>query len=512
MNTQSRIHNTITNAIVNVGGQIVTLVINFLTRIIFINAFGENYLGINGLFSNILSILSLAELGVGSAIIYSMYKPIAEKDYPRLSALMNYYKKLYHYIGGIVAAIGLLLVPFLKYLVNIETDIGNVTVYYLLYLMNTVSSYFLVYKTAILTADQKNYIIKVCNVVISLVQFVVLAFVALAYKNYYVYLALHIAFSILNNYICSKIAEKKYPFIIERYELGKEDKKSIWSSILAMFSYQVGNVILNNTDNILISVMISTVTVGFYSNYSMIIVAVATFMQLIFTSLQASIGNLAAEGNEEKQSQIFNVIQFASFWMTSFCCISFAVLFQDFITMLYTDHYLLDYSIVLICVFNFYVQFILYPIYCFRSTVGLFKQTKWIMLFTSATNLILSITLGKYIGLAGILFATGISRLVTNFWFEPIKLFKVYFKKSPKMYFIKQLFYCLFTMLMVFGMLMMGSLLNNINLFFRFFIKVAMCAVIPNTLYFVIFRKNENYKYIVNVFGGKFRGFLNRKA
>lgn len=505
MNTNSRTHNVIINALTNVGGQVLTILLSFLTRIVFIKAFGENYLGINGLFSNILSVLSLAELGVSSAIVYCMYKPIAKKNYQQLAALMNYYKKLYRIIGATVGIIGLIIIPFLDCLVNIEADIGNVTVYYLLYLLNTVSSYFLVYKTSILTADQKNYIIKICRVVIAAVQFVVLAIVALGFRNYTIYLALQIGFSILNNIICSHIAEKQYPFINDKVELPKEEKKSIWASILSMFSYQVGNVILNNTDNILISVIVNTVVVGFYSNYSMIVAAIATFLQLIFTSVQASIGNLAAGGNEEKQFKVFNSIQFASFWMTSFCCISFAALFQDCITLLYTDHYLLDYNVVLVCIFNFYIQFILYPIYCYRSTVGLFRQTRLVMLFTSGINLILSVVFGKLWGLFGILFATGISRILTNFWYEPIKLFSIYFRKPVVNYFIKQFLSFVMTGLMIVLTLTITSLLNEAPLLLRFICKIGICAVVPNAIYYLLFRKTESFCYLKDMVLGKIK-------
>lgn len=497
MNSRSRSQNALLNALANVTGQVITLIFSFLTRIVFIKAFGENYLGINGLFSNILSVLSLAELGVSSAIVYSMYKPIAEKDYYKLSALMTYYKKLYQNIGVFVAAIGLLVVPFLKYLVKVEADIGNVTVYYLLYLLNTVSSYFLVYKTSILIADQKSYIIKICTVFTVAIQFLVLTFAAMILRNYYIYLSLQIGFSIINNYICSRMAVKQYPFIKIKAELGEKEKKTIWTNILSMFSYQVGNVILNNTDNILTSVIVNTVVVGYYSNYSMVISSIATFLQLIFTSLQASIGNLVVTGDEEKQYDIFNIIQLLSFWATLFCCVSFAMLFQDCITILYTDHYLLDYRIVLICVFNFYIQFIMYPIYCYRSTIGLFKQTRWVMLFTSIINLILSIVFGQMWGLAGILIATGVSRLVSNFWYEPLKLYKVYFKKPVVEYYIQQLVYAVSTVIIVMMMAWISSYLKHLNLYLRFFIKVLACIFIPNSILLIKYKNNMYFQYLV---------------
>jgi len=496
LNTKSRTYNVLFNAVANIGGQILTLVFSFLTRIVFIHAFGESYLGINGLFTNILSVLSLAELGVSSTIVYCMYKPIVDKDYHRLTALMNYYKKLYRVIGTVVAVIGLILVPFLDKLVNLDVDIGNVTFYYLLYLLNTVSSYFLVYKTAILTADQKSYIIKICRVAITAVQFVVLAIVALVLKNFYAYLSLQIGFSILHNVICSRIAQKQYPFIADKAELEKSEKNKIWSNIFSMFSYQVGNVLLNNTDNILISILVNTVAVGFYSNYSMIVLSVGTFLQLLFSSIQASVGNLAAEGNETKQYQIFNVIQFMSFWTTSFCVVCFMVLFQDAITILYTDHYLLGYDIVTVCAINFYVQYILYPIYCYRSTVGLFRQTRWIMLFTSVINIVLSIVFGKIWGLFGILLATSISRIVTNFWYEPIKLFHIYFKQNAVQYFLKQFGAAAITIVLVIPMVCISRCMDGMDLYLRFITKIAMCIIIPNTVFFVLFRKTTEFRYL----------------
>ena len=164
--------------------------------------------------------------------------------------------------------------------------------------------------------------------------------------------------------------------------------------------------------------------------------------------------------------------------------------------MLYTDHYLLDYSVVLVCVFNFYVQFIMYPIYCYRSTVGLFKQTRWVMLFTSGVNLVLSIILGNRWGLFGILIATGISRIVTNFWYEPIKLFNIYFKKGVRGYFIKQAVSFICTGLMIIIMLAIASNLNSIPLMLRLVCKILLCAILPNAIYYVAFRKTDGFCYL----------------
>lgn len=499
MNHKSRSYNSAVNAIVNIVAQFIILLVNFGFRKIFIVAFGENYLGISGLYSNILSVLSLAELGVGSAILYCLYKPVAENDYAHINALMNYYKKLYRIIGAFVAIIGLLVVPFLDYLVNIDADVGNITLYYLLYLANVVASYFLVYKTAILTADQKNFVIKICTAIVQIIQFVILTVIALIFRNFTLYLSLQILFSILTNVVSSFVASKKYPFINGKNQIDVEEKKTIWVNIKAMFAYQIGNVALNHTDNILISLLINTLTVGFYSNYSMVVSAVNTFAALLFASVQASIGNLAAKENSERQYEVFKKLSVISFCITSFATVSFITLFQDFISILYTDHYLLDFSIVIACSANFYMVNILQPIYCYRNTVGLFNQTKCVMIYTAIINIILSIIFGKVWGLFGILFATFISRLATNFWFEPIKLYKHYFNRSAKGYFINQIINAICTFLMVAILLVISALLNSMNIYCRFCIKIVLCVAISCITFIIRYRKDDFFAEMINV-------------
>lgn len=497
MNQKSRSYNSALNAVVNVVVQFLILIINFAARKIFIVAFGENYLGINGLYSNILQVLSLAELGVGSAIVYCLYKPVAEKDYSHINALINYYKRLYRIIGIIVACLGILIIPFLKYLINLEADIGNVTLYYLLYLANVVTSYFLVYKTAILTADQRGYVIRICTVAVNAVQFVVLSVVALTFHNYTLYLFLQILFSVLVNVVCSVAASKSYPFINGDSEISAEEKKSIWDNIKMMFSYQIGNVIVNNTDNILISVLVSTVTVGFYSNYSMVVTAVSTFTGLLFTSVQASIGNLAATETEEQQYEIFKKLSMVSFCISSFATLSFVVLFQDFITLMYTEHYLLGLDVVLVCAFNFYLINILQPIYCYRNTVGLFRHTKWVMLYTSIINIVLSLIFGKLWGLFGILLATAVSRIATNFWYEPLKLYKNYFNRGLRSYFVNQLVNILFVGLMLAVAIGASYLMKDLNITVRFALKIALCIIISLVTFIIRYGQSEAFKSII---------------
>lgn len=495
--TESRTKNSMKNVIMGLLVQVITVLLTFITRTIFIKVLGEDYLGINGLFTNILAVLSMAEMGIGTAIIYSMYKPLKDNDTKKLNALVNYYKKLYNIIALLVLLVGLAILPFLDSIVQLDREIENLKLYYILFLLNSVVSYLCVYKTSITIASQKEYKLKIYNIIFSFVQFALQILVLLLLKNYLVYLIVQICTSLLCNVAKMRKSEKMFPYINGKEKLEKKDKLSIWNNIKSLFLYQIGSVVLNNTDNILISILVGTVYVGYYSNYVMLITTITTFTSLIFTSLQSSVGNLNVEVDDEKKYSIFKVIDFLGFWLYGFCAICFAILFQDFITLWIGENFLLSDIVMYVCVFNFYLQGILYPIWCYRYTTGLFNHTKYTMLMASIINIVLSIILGKIWGIFGILIATSIARLTTNMWFEPYKLFKLYFKKDVKGYYITQIK----NLVLVIGLIVLISFLCHVividNGIIKFIIECLLCIIIPNLTFYIIFRKSNEFKYII---------------
>ena len=278
----SRTKNSIKNITFSFGYQILVLILGFVNRTIFINILGVNYLGISGLFSDILSMLSLADLGFGVALTYSMYKPLAENDYKRLAGLTNLYKRVYRIIALAVTIIGLALVPFLKYLVHLSRPIPNLQLYYILFLANTVASYLVVYKTSILTADQKDYVLSKYRSIFSFFQTVFMTLFLWLTHNYTIYLCVQVFFTYAVNFYCSHVAEKQYPFIKEKVELPFSEVKEIFRNLYSVFLYKISGVLLNATDNTLISVLVNTSMVGYYSNYSMIITNVTNLINTLF--------------------------------------------------------------------------------------------------------------------------------------------------------------------------------------------------------------------------------------
>lgn len=494
--SNSRTKSSIFNMIASGGYQLVVLLLSFVARTIFIKVLGEDLLSINGLFSNILSVLSLAELGVSTAIIYSMYKPVADNNEIKISQLINFYKKLYNSIALIVLTVGIALIPFLEYVIKLEKPVENLKMYYILFLLNTVFSYLFVYKTSVIIVHQKDYITKIYGSIFTMISFILQIIVLISFKNYSLYLGVSIICALLNNIFCARKAEKMYPYIKEKHELPKSEKKSIWVSIKSMFYYKVGGVILNNTDNILISVMISTTMIGFCSNYILIVEAVKKVTSLFFSSLQASIGNLNAKSDGEKQYSVFKILNMFSFWIYGFSSVCLCLLLQDFILLWLGSGFVLDINIVYVIVFNFYLTGVLYPIWIFRETIGLFNDTKHIMIFASGLNIIFSLILGKYFGVVGILLATGIARILTNLWYEPYKLYKIYFKKNISKYFISQIVQAIQIIFIIIVLKIGFNMVLIPNIYINFVIKMIISVIISNIYFYLLVRNTCEFKYL----------------
>lgn len=433
--SESRTHNSMKNIIFSFGNQFLAIGLGFVSRTVFLQCLSVQYLGISGLFSDILQMLSLADLGFGTAMTYSMYKPLAEKDYTRLAGLTQLYKKIYRFIAVVITCVGASLIPLLQYIVKLDSNVPQLKLYYVLYLINTIASYLVVYKTAVLTADQKEYILTKYSSVFNILKTVCMIVFLIATRNYTVYLCVQIVFTYGQNLYCSHIAEKMYPFINEKIYLPWNETKAIFKNIKSVFVYKISSVLLNATDNTLISILIGTSMVGLYSNYTMLTTKIAGFVNTLFYSLTASLGNLIVKENKDKRFEIFEAMQSVSTILSTICVICVFFLEQDLIKIWLGEEYVLDDLVLYAVVVNFYLSISLLPIWTFREATGLYRETKYIMLLTAVLNLIFSIVLGKLIGLAGIVFASALSRLVTYFWIEPRLLFGKYFGRSCLVYF-----------------------------------------------------------------------------
>lgn len=419
------------------------LLLQFVLRTVLIYTMGAEYLGLNGLFTNIFSFLNLAELGIGSSIVFSMYKPIADGDTEKVKSLQSLYKKYYLTIACVVLGLGVVLLPFIKYFIKggITVDI-NLYLLYVLYLINTLVGYFSAHKRSLLFAyqrnDVENKIKSICLFGMTILQIVVL-FVT---KNYYIYFSVNVAFTLAECFIIHHSANKLFPEINGNSKpLDVDSKKQIYKNVAALSIQKISNIVVYSTDNILISALLGVVVLGAYSNYYLITSSLVSMFYLFINALTASVGNLIASKDKEYVYEKYKQINFIFSILASFTTVCLAILFQPFMKV-WTGGgvFLLDnWTVILICL-SYYLMRMRNSNLIFRDAAGLYYHKKFMPIVEAVTNLAVSLILGYYIGINGIVIGTIISTLASPFWVEPTVLHKHYFQKSTKSYFLKYAF------------------------------------------------------------------------
>lgn len=495
-----RVKSSIKNISTGLIGQMLLLVTNFVTRTVFINILGSTYLGVSGLFSNILSLLSLAELGVGQAITFSLYKPIAENDTEKINSLMAIYKKIYLCIFAFVLVAGMSLIPFLRYIIKDFDQIPHLTAIYILYVINSASSYLFVYRNTLITASQKNYVISQISYIFSITIMVLQIIGLVLFKNYFVYLITQICVIICQNIVTAIVAGKMYPGLNTKNvkKLDSEEKDSLVKNIKSLMIYKVGTLALNSTDNILISTFVGIVKVGLYSNYLLISSSVTGFLSTIFGNLTASIGNLNAVETKEKKIDMFNIINLATFWLYGVCCVCMFCASNPFITAWIGKEYLLSYRELFIIVLNAYVAGMLFAPFNYRQTMGLFVYGKMRPIISAVINIVASIILGRKFGLEGILWGTIIARVTTNVWFDPYIVFKRGLDASPKHYFfdyLVKLIVFVATGALAFAITCMIPGTNMLSVI----VKAMVAFIISNAIFLLIYARSSEFNYLKTV-------------
>lgn len=506
--SEGRIQKSAKNMVTGFMYQGMVLILSFVSRSVFIYTLGTEYLGLNGIFSDVLSLLSMADLGFGTAMAYSFYKPLAEHDEERITALVSFYRKIYNIIAATVTGVGVLCIPFLKYIVNTEKDIPYLEVYYLFSLAGVVISYLFVYKTTLLTADQKNYKIVKINMWTSLIRTILQIVALLLLRNYVVYLSIGIVFQFISNVIASRKTEKEYPYIRNNVKKGtveKELKDNIFSNMKSVFIYKLSGTMFNATDNIIISSVVGTVVVGFYSNYLMISNKLLLIEQIVFSALTASIGNVIVKEAPKKRLQIFNAMQSASFIFCGIITSAFCVLVNDMIKVWLGADFMLPFITVIAISLNTYLACVLQPLWIYRDATGLYMKTKYIMLIGAIVNVVLSVVLGYHMGLPGIIFASAIARISTYLWYEPKLLFQEYFESSVWKYYLS-LFINIVLVAGTIGICMYAGRYFAVSGWGSLIIKAAVIGSICCIVFLVAYMRSEGFKIIWE----KVKGFIHK--
>lgn len=503
MRTKNSINNTITALIAS----FCSAFLGIISQALFLRILNIEYLGVNGLFNNVLSMLSIAELGIGSAITVNLYKPLYENNKEKIKSLMHFYKKAYNIIAIFILTVGLLLIPFLGKIVGeVSIDI-NLTVVYLLFLFGTVSSYLLNYKRSILYANQKNYILNISQIFYLTIYNILQIIILYITKNYYLYLSIKIICQLLENLAISIYVNIKYKYLKEKEykKLSTQDQKNIFTKVKALFIHKIADFFINGTDNIIISTFLNVATVGLYSNYYTIINSVNHLFSKIIYSTSASVGNLLVEGDKSKVYKTFNRIRFLNFWIATFSSTCLLVIMQSFIVFWVGKKYLLDNFALYVLVLNYYLNLMRNSYSTFKDAAGIWQEDKYIPILRAILNIVFSIIFVKLCGLSGVFIGTILSSLVLWCYSYPKYIHKQLLKKDYKSY-IKDNFKYLILFLLIATLSYQISMLITINnILLKVIINTTIAVIVPNILIVVFFYKNANFKYFINLIKNIFK-------
>jgi O-antigen/teichoic acid export membrane protein len=502
MNSSSRTYKALNNVKFSFICQVLYFVLSFVCRTIFIKLLGAEYLGINGLFGNILNILSLAELGFEEALIFRMYQPLATNDREKVKVWLEFCRKMFWYVSIIVGIVGLSIIPFLKYLVQTPQVRESVTLLYLLFLFNSMTSYIYVYRCSLLIADQKSYIVNIYKLIFNIIMNISQIIALILTHNYIVYLLIMIFCNLLNNIFCSRKVTKEYPFLKDRdiKPLAKDEKKKLWVDIKSTALTKVGSMIYEQTDYIMISILLGIVYIGYISNYLIFINIINGAIGQVIGSISASIGNLNVLENEKKKLDAFNKIFFINSWIYGFISVGFMLFLNRFIGEIWLSaEYLLTIGVVYALIIKFYLNGVHFTAHIFRKSMGFFSQLRWVPLAAAVLNIILEVILFKKFGLIGIFVAPVLTR---TFIVEPVDVYVTYkngFKANMAQYYLRHLGYdALFVLLFLVIQLLYSFV--KIKGVPGFLLGLLLTTVVFNGTMILIFHRTRMFKELLQRF------------
>ena len=510
-NKDSRSGNFSRNAVFAACSELMTVLLNFAVRYFFVRSLNVEYLGVRGLFSSILTILSMAELGVGTAIVYSMYQPLAVGDQEKIKSLVAFYKKAYSIIGTVVFVLGLALIPAFDFFIKEAPWIsrGELLQIYVLTVFQTASTYFFSYKYSIFNANQQGYIVQkwsiATSIVCSLGQILILVFL----RNYLLYLVVSIVSSLLMNILLSIAAERTYPYLKDQAEkLDRESTAQIKQNTVAMLFYKVGQVTATTIDTLLISRFFGLASVGLYSNYHLIISYSDKLFSSVLGTITPSLGNLMAGKDRFKQNQVFSALQLVYYWLSTYLAVGLVVLFNPLIELVFGKDYLFDKNFVIALVVSITLTNFQRPCSLIRDASGLFWYGKFRPLLMSILNVAYSLAAIHFWGIIGVVIGTALAKLNTYVWYDPYIVFKHALAGKLSEYFKTYILHWGLLVLLSAGCELLFNLMNVSGLL-GLVLGALMITIVVNSIYYMIYRRSKSFGYVLklinNVMGTRSR-------
>ncbi len=506
----ARTKNSIRNIIFAFGFQAVSILTNFVIRTIMIQYLGNQAVSLNGLFTEVLSVLSLTELGVGSAIVYNLYKPLAEDNREKVRQLMGLFQTAYRIIAGATFMIGLIICPWVHLLVNsLEYSLKYIRAVYLLFVIDLSVSYLFSYKLSLLNADQKNYMVSKINMWMRLLGAGVKIAVLIVTKEFILFLLVSIVITFIGNVIGSYTVDKCYPWLKEKHDkLPVEERKEVFSNIKNLFIKSLSGKITSSTDNILISTLVNTLQVGIYSNYSLIIgIFRQVANQIAYGGLTASLGNLLVTEEEEKCASVFNRLLYLFYVIAAVACVGTFCCIDLFIEGLWIKkaEFILSTGIVFVCCLNLFLEVLHRPLWAVMEVSGLFRQDKYVSIAGSLVNLVVSVVLGLHIGMAGIFIGTFLTYAIQAVLKAKLLFEKRFGRSAWKYYLVTTGMFAGVLVQMVVSYWLCG-LLSVESVVIRFVLYVIISAGVTGGSIILCTFKTDAFSY----YWGFARGMLNK--
>lgn len=492
--------NSIRNIKFGFVNKIITIICPFIMRSILIYTLGTEYLGLSSLFTSILQVLSLSELGIGSAMVFELYEPIANDDVEKICRLQKVYRTIYRAIGSIILIMGLCILPFIKIFIksNIPNDV-NIYILFILYLLNSSASYLLfAYKSTLLTAYQRKDIISNFGSIAHLLLYIVQLVCLLNFKNYYYYVIWIPIFTIFENIIRAIYVNKRYPELKPKGNLDIKEIKNIFSRVRDLFGHKLSMVVTNSVDTIVISTFLGLNMVTIYNNYYYLMSAISGLLDIVYQGVLAGIGNSLVSESKEKNRKDFNKFFFVNSWMVGWCTICFFCLYQPMLEIWMGKNLMLPFSSIILLSIYFYVWKMRQTVLVYKDAAGMWYIDKKKPYIEIIVNLIVNIILVNIIGINGIIISTIISMLFISFPWENRVFFKKFFNENTKEYYKKFIIYTIITILgciityTICSLVMIGRIKG-------FIIKILICITFPNIILAIICRKNDKFKEIINL-------------
>lgn len=488
------------------------ILVPFLMRTAMIYLMGVQYLGLNSLFTSVLQVLNLAELGVGSAMVYSMYKPIAEDDNATICALMKLYRTYYRVIGLVIAAIGCVLTPFIPYLIKSDVPAGiNIYILYLLNLGATVLSYWLfAYKNSILQAYQRVDVVSKVTLITSTIQYGLQLFVLWAFHNYYLYVIVMLATQALTNIITAVCADRLYPQFKPKGSVDKIQVQRINQRIRDLFTSKIGTIIYDSADTIVISAFLGLTALAVYQNYFYILNAITGLIAVVFAACTAGIGNSIVMESKEKNYQDLNKFTFIITWIAGFSSVCLLCIYQPFMELWVGKDLMLSLSAVVCFVVYFFVRQFNALFNLYKDASGMWHEDRLRPLAAALANFALNLILVQFIGIYGILLSTVLAILCVGMPWLMHNLFTIIFEKKHMWHFIKKLVKYTFVVFISGVVTYFICSRFNIGIIPTILVRGVICLIVPNLIYYLTFRNTEEYNQSLLLVDKMTKGKMNK--